>query len=376
MYCWLRLNAGSGKSTLVTFIIAALGVDPHEDVAYVAFTGKAATVLAQKGCPNAITAHKLLYDACQQPDGSYIFIPKEELDKNFKVIVVDEVSMLPVGMWKQLLSHHVYVLALGDPFQLPPISKNDDNHILDHPHVFLDEIMRQAQESEIIRFSMHVREGKSVSSYQADNKEVMILSPKDLYKDVYLWADQVLCATNEKRTEINALFREYRGFGVEPEIGDKIIGLHNRWEFCSRDGKDMPLTNGTIGTITSFRKRSIWLPQYVSSFPYLYMYTNMDAEDGSIFKNIPIDYPYLKTGQRTLTDRQLMMMKKSKRFPYGPPYDFAYAYAITYWKAQGSQWDKVLALEEGHPFDRETHLKAIYTAITRASKKLVWVKRW
>ena len=333
-------------------------------------------MLAQKGCPNAITAHKLLYDACQQPDGSYIFIPKEELDKDFKVIVVDEVSMLPIGMWKQLLSHHVYVLALGDPFQLPPILKNDDNRVLEHPHVFLDEIMRQAQESEIIRFSMHIREGKSVSSYRADNKEVMILSPKDLYKDVYLWADQVLCATNEKRTEVNALFREYKGFGAEPEIGDKIIGLHNRWEFCSRDGRDMPLTNGTIGTITSFRKKSIWLPRYVSSFPYLYMYTNMDAEDGSIFKNIPIDYLCLKEGKRTLTEKQLMMMKRSKRFPYGPPYDFAYAYAITYWKAQGSQWDKVLALEEGHPFDRETHLKAIYTAITRASKKLVWVTRW
>ena len=375
MYCWLRLT-GSGKSTLVTFIIAALGVDPHEDVAYVAFTGKAATVLAQKGCPNAITAHKLLYDACQQSDGSYIFIPKEELDKDFKVIVVDEVSMLPIRMWEQLLSHHVYILALGDPFQLPPISKNDDNHVLEHPHVFLNEIMRQAQESKIIRFSMHIREGKSVSSYRADNKEVMILSPKDLYKDVYLWADQVLCATNDKRIEVNNLFREYKGFGAEPEIGDKIIGLHNRWEFCSRDGRDMPLTNGTIGTITSFRKKSIWLPRYVSSFPYLYMYTNMDAEDGSIFKNIPIDYLCLKEGKRTLTEKQLMMMKRSKRFPYGPPYDFAYAYAITYWKAQGSQWDKVLALEEGHPFDRETHLKAIYTAITRASKKLVWVTRW
>ena len=374
MYCWLRLT-GSGKSTLVTFIIAALGVDPHEDVAYVAFTGKAATVLAQKGCPNAITAHKLLYDACQQSDGSYIFIPKEELDKDFKVIVVDEVSMLPIRMWEQLLSHHVYVLALGDPFQLPPISKNDNNYVLEHPHVFLDEIMRQAQESEIIRFSMHIREGKSVSSYRADNKEVMILSPKDLYKDVYLWADQVLCATNDKRIEVNNLFREYKGFGAEPEIGDKIIGLHNRWEFCSRDGRDMPLTNGTIGTITSFRKKSIWLPRYVSSFPYLYMYTNMDAEDGSIFKSIPIDYLCLKEGKRTLTEKQLMMMKRSKRFPYGPPSDFAYAYAITYWKAQGSQWDKVLALEEGHPFDRETHLKAIYTAITRASKKLVWVTR-
>ena len=67
------------------------------------------------------------------------------------------------------------------------------------------------------------------------------------------------------------------------------------------------------------------------------MYTNMDAEDGSIFKNIPIDYLCLKEGKRTLTEKQLMMMKRSKRFPYGPPYDFAYAYAITVHKAQGSQ---------------------------------------
>lgn len=36
--------AGTGKSTLVKFIIAALNVDP-EDVCYIAFTGKAATVL-------------------------------------------------------------------------------------------------------------------------------------------------------------------------------------------------------------------------------------------------------------------------------------------------------------------------------------------
>ena len=55
--------AGTGKSTLIKFIIAALGVDPEKDVCYVAFTGKAATVLKQKGCTNAITAHKLLYRA-------------------------------------------------------------------------------------------------------------------------------------------------------------------------------------------------------------------------------------------------------------------------------------------------------------------------
>ena len=59
---WTTISgyAGSGKSTLVKFIIAALDVPP-EEVCYVAFTGKAASVLKQKGCENAMTVHKLLY---------------------------------------------------------------------------------------------------------------------------------------------------------------------------------------------------------------------------------------------------------------------------------------------------------------------------
>ncbi|MBO7211203.1 MAG: AAA family ATPase, partial [Methanobrevibacter sp.] len=54
--------AGTGKSTLVKFIVAALNLDP-EDVCYIAYTGKAAKVLKEKGCPNAKTAHRLLYQS-------------------------------------------------------------------------------------------------------------------------------------------------------------------------------------------------------------------------------------------------------------------------------------------------------------------------
>ena len=71
--------AGSGKSTLIKFIIAALDVDPETEVCYVAFTGKAANVLAQKGCPNATTAHKLLYYAKQMPNGTFVFNTKKKL---------------------------------------------------------------------------------------------------------------------------------------------------------------------------------------------------------------------------------------------------------------------------------------------------------
>lgn len=181
--------AGSGKSTLIKFIIAALDVNPEEDVCYVAFTGKAANVLSQKGCSNAITAHKLLYKAKPMPNGTYKFIPKDIFDNPYKIIVVDEVSMLPKPMWDLLLSHKVYVLATGDPGQLPPIDKESDNHVLDHPHVFLDEIMRQAQDSEIIRLSMWIREGKPLSAFPCENAQVQIYDKSQVVSGMYNWAD-------------------------------------------------------------------------------------------------------------------------------------------------------------------------------------------
>ena len=75
-------------------------------------------------------------------------------------------------MWNLLISHGIYVIALGDPGQLPPVSKDDDNQVLDYPHVFLDEIMRQAQESEIIRLSMHIRDGKPLEEFQCAGQQV------------------------------------------------------------------------------------------------------------------------------------------------------------------------------------------------------------
>ena len=50
------------------------------------------------------------------PNGKYKFTPKsnEELSQ-YKVIVVDEVSMLPSTMWHLLLSHGIYIIAAGDP---------------------------------------------------------------------------------------------------------------------------------------------------------------------------------------------------------------------------------------------------------------------
>lgn len=106
--------AGSGKSTLIKHIVAALDIDPNL-VAYISYCGKACQVLRNKGCTNAVTAHKLLYKSIRQRDGTFKHYPRLELERDYKLIIVDEASMLPQNMWELLLSHHVYVIACGDP---------------------------------------------------------------------------------------------------------------------------------------------------------------------------------------------------------------------------------------------------------------------
>lgn len=372
MYSGLRIKTGSGKSTLINFIIKALGV-PKYQVAYVAYTGKAAAVLQAKGNPNATTVHRLLYRAEPRSNGTFYFRPRHKGEIKYRVIVVDEVSMLPKNMWDQLLSHGIYVIAAGDPGQLPPIDKNANNHVLDNPHVFLDEIMRQAQDSEIIRLSMHVRQGKPIATFPCSNEQVKILHRKDLSEGLYKWPDQIICATNDTRTFINNLVRVYKGFDPEkPCVGDKIIGLHNDWGTASDSGNWM-LTNGTIGEIINYEVRPLEFP-VSTGVPVRQMdvaWTDFSLEDGDQFTYIPIDYEGLRTGEMTLDNVMKFRLNKSK-FPL-IPHDFVYAYAITCWKAQGSEYDNVLLIEEGHPFNKEEHMKYLYTGITRAKEKLVVV---
>ena len=66
-----------------------------------------------------------------------------------------------------------------------------------------------------------------------------------------------------------------------------------------------------------------------------------------------------------------MTNSKSKRLIC----EFDFGYAITCWKAQGSEWDKVLVYEENFPSDVDSHARFLYTAITRAQNKLVLVKK-
>ena len=378
--------AGSGKSTLVKFIISALNI-PDEKVAYVAYTGKAANVLKNKGCPNATTAHKLLYYARQNKNGTYTFTPKKVLDADYDLIVVDEVSMLPQELWYQLLGHGVYVLAMGDPGQLSPIG-DETNTVLDNPHIFLDEIMRQAQESAIIRLSMHIREGKDFTQFPTVSGEVRIIPHRWQFADenqTLLQASQILCGTNAQRFDLNDKVRKMLGRGPMPEPEDKIIGLKNHWDHISDEGN--ALTNGAIGSIIpkdhytqvypAIAKFKGWEPTDI-------LFADFVTDDGDTFHDLPIDYKGLTQNSPSLTAAQeyqlgghnkMMLMKMQMSNILTIPYAFNYGYAITCWKAQGSEYPYVLAYDCSwlRKKNKDEYIKYLYTAVTRAEKAIILV---
>jgi len=349
--------AGSGKSTLVQFIIDALCVD-EASVVYIADTGKASLVLRRKGCNNSMTAHRLLYNDKEKPDRTYEFKPKKSLDYNYKIVVLDECSMLPQEMWELLLSHHVHVIALGDPGQLPPI--DGISTILDNPHVMLDEVVRQAQDNPIIRLSMDIRDGKWIN--YGGPKECRIIPQESVSDKLLLGADQVLCGKNTTRHYLNDKLRKIK-FGDQcasvPIGGDKIICLHNEWQEIGSN--EEPLINGMIGIVSDIELCSdkLYNPKMIAKFT---------SNSGGVYNNLQMDYKIFIDKESTINKDNWWKFKDVHK-----AYEFDYGYAITTHKAQGSEFDKVVVYDEWLG-DREYHKKWLYTSVTRASKMLVVVK--
>lgn len=362
--------AGTGKSTLVRFIIEALDID-EDRVAYACYTGKAAEVLRKKGNKHAMTLHKLLYDSFPRPGGGFIRKPKLSLD--YDVIVVDECSMVPKSMVQMLMRHKVFIIFLGDNFQLPMIDKNESHTLLNKPDIFLDEIMRQAAESEIIQLTMKIRNGEEIAPMKGN--EVIVIPKNELVTGHLTWADQIICATNVTRHNMNTQMRELLGYTGTIQDGEKVIIKRNYWDDCNSDGD--ALVNGSTGIITnpfeSFRRIPAYIKNNRHDLPTVI--GNFTPDCGSEFSGVEFDKDFLLTETPCVDWRVAYQLGKLKP-SIGDivPRQMTYGYAITGHAAQGSEWDKVLVIEESFPFDKTEHARWLYTACTRASEKLVLVR--
>ena len=222
--------------------------------------------------------------------------------------------------------------------------------------------MRQAQDSGIIRLSMDIRDGKRLE-YQKNN-DVWVIPRKKVNEGMLLGADILICGRNKTRRDLNKQMRKWKWgdkYTDAPINGDKLICLHNYWKIT--DSLDeTPLINGMIGEISGIKLMDTknLKPKMTAKFV---------AETGEVFRKdrMSIDYKMLLTGESTVNKDNWREFYKVQK-----PMEFDYSMAVTCHKSQGSQWDKVVVFCE-QMGDYDTYIKWLYTACTRAAKKLVVV---
>lgn len=370
--------AGTGKTTLLKHTVTETLALTDESVAFVTPTGKAATVLLRQGI-SATTVHRLIYQSITtqvevEVNGKKVKVEKltfkrrESIDKSIKLIVLDEASMVSDDLLWDLLEFGVKILLCGDNAQLPPVE--GFNNYLKNPDATLRQIVRQQLDNPIIMLSEMARNGKYIP-YGKYGDCVLVQSKRvftgEKRKYYLTKSNQIICGINKTRTAVNNELRAMRGLGALPENGDKVICTVNNWEqFIDKDYR-YNLVNGIIGTVID--------PFYDFSSGIGFMQFKVDFLNELCPEALPFDTGIFTDGryrykhgdyfEKFNEDGEAAGAFTLNRFEYG--------YCISCHKAQGSEFDNAVVFDESYAF-KEDRNRWLYTAITRAKKKLILLR--
>ncbi len=345
---YLAGYAGSGKTTLAEDLVS----DTDRNWLFGAFTGKAAYVLQQKGCTGARTLHSLIYKPAGDENAAEIERFEQEIGKpettparrkelasdvlrlrkqseprwslwqtgplaakDTAGIVVDEVSMVDSRLGRDLESFGKKILVIGDPAQLPPV-KGGGYFTAREPDIMLTEVHRQAKESAVLRLATHVREGGSLSSF--DPAPGVEINPAERPTSA-LAADQVLVGLNKTRHDSNRRLRDLRRrTGDLPYDGDRLV--------CLRNERETGLFNGSQWIVVDATP---------SSVDTIEITVRSEDDDRVVVTKAWIHY---FDGRREEIENAGQKRRRHSEFDWG--------YALTVHKAQGSQYRRVLVVDE------------------------------
>jgi exodeoxyribonuclease-5 len=327
-YLTLGGYAGTGKTTVIAHL-----AEVWPGVRVAAFCGKAAHVLRAKGVP-ATTIHALIYAPIKTAAGAVRFRPRRSLP-GVETVIIDEASMVDHLLLGDLLSFGLPVLFVGDHGQLEPIGTNPG--LMAHPHLRLERVHRQAAGNPILRLATAFREGRPTPHCWEDSQGRLRLAGRGEFDRLLADKVQILCGYNQTRHRVNARVRERQGYIGLVAAGEKLV--------CLRNHRGLGLFNGQQVTVLG-----------VAHEGRTTLDLEVETDDGRSFT-----LPAL----RQQFGRDLLKDFRSKEVAL-----LDYGYALTAHKAQGSEWEAVLALEQVHPSWDARRWR--YTVATRAKERLVY----
>lgn len=417
--------AGTGKTTLMrTFcdVASSLGFP----LSLMAPTGRAAKVLSNITKRQAFTIHRTIY---RQESNDINSAFELNYNKGHQTIfIVDEASMISdsysgeteFGSGRLLtdLISFVYsqngckLLLIGDPAQLPPIGLNEapalnidtlNNFGLDVDEAWLSDIVRQESESAILTNANNLRN-------IIDNEpnfcgyphlfakvgcDVERINGADLIETLITCHDKygtantlVISRSNKRATKFNQGIRSAVMF-KEDEItrGDLlIVGKNNYLWMNDAKNKDF-IANGDIAEVVRISGYTeMYGLRFANASLKFLEHNDIDIDAKIILNCLNSETPRLsQEEERLLFDMVLQdysdisdrrkLMDAIRHDPWFNALQVKFAYAVTCHKAQGGQWDAVF-VDTGYvaPEQMTTeYLKWLYTAFTRATKKLYLV---
>lgn len=422
--------AGTGKTTMVYEAICRLKQSaPEMKVSFACYTGKAAQVLSDKlyGA-NVCTTHRLLYNTMKREtyeseeykkdhpyipgtmiSGDFVHIPKSRIDA--QIVVIDEVSMLPTRILNQLFAHDEvkHFILLGDPAQLPPVGQDERKQLtlLKNADVLLTEVMRQGEGSYLLKVAMYVRaENRMILNAPNGQREVYTMEGRKLKNIINRYVINIknnpydtenitfLVHSNRVRYNLNyyihhLLYPEekYHKFNDRapefwPNIRDneRIICTEN--DYANMSNLDNHIINGTVG-IMSGKEQLVDDVTIAGELirSHVIQEDTPRAEVEALIERERV-YNYSLTHYRTVVadnGKDSIMMPETWDSLVRP--NITLAYALTVHKAQGSEYQHVVLLEEHSLYwqcqstdEMEEYYRWVYTAITRARKSVTIIK--
>lgn len=388
--------AGTGKTSIA--MVLADELVGLQDCIFAAYTGKAAFVMKQRGCPSASTMHSYIYhshdgdreklteyqadlaaltaeltaelrtdgydddgivEALENHPGlsiiqGKIFLEEKALRKPRFMLnpdsvvgqkplsILDECSMVGEKMALDWLSFGEKVLVLGDPAQLPPVG-GEGFFTKRKPNFMLTDIHRQAEGNPVIKVASMVRRqerpepGRYGSSLIVRKDSV---NP-DFLRNLVMESDQVIVGKNDTRHAMNKRIRELKGFKDPlPEVGETIV--------CLRNNHDLGLLNGALYTVV----------KVVEAFPEIERIDLIIVPTtGGNELEVHCHTQHFQ-GKEEQLKKQWYSMREAEEFDFG--------YALTCHKVQGSQFKNPIIFDQSGIFKAD-RFKWLYTAITRAT---------
>lgn len=399
--------AGTGKSYTVSHLLSDLDsplYDPANPkpgcVVVCAPTNKAAKILRKRGISTATTAHKitsspvfasqeqldalfkdLTVEEATDPNSSKVREIRRELDnllalsftdnpvawealEHAKLIIVDEAGMVPGSIGERIMQIGAPVLAIGDPYQLPPVGEASI-FLKRNIDIKLTKIERQAGGSDILLLAEMARTGKAIPLGKHGSD--VFVSDKPYSMDVVGKADAVIVGKHMTRRAINNKMRARAGYdrNTPPQAGEKYVSTRTlRINAC-------PVPLMYASDVVSIEKvdkvhpdeifAKIVVPDdehsLIHKFPSYPMWTGPFLDHKKYDSNRKTEFLRASDGKARL---QYFMSLA----------EIDYAYAVTCHRMQGDEADKVLVVNDGWGRDKEQKRRWLYTAITRAKTKL------